>query len=209
MWYHALNCGNGRSAVFRKAADYQAFVETMAEAHARLAVDVLGYCLMRTHFHIVLRPHAEGDLGRWIQRLLVAHSRRFHRHYGTSGHVWQSRFKAFPIQDDGHLKTVLRYVESNALRTELVSRAEDWKWSSLPAWQRDDPLLWREKPLVRGRNWLTRVNQPLSDSELLRLQVSLERGRPYGDESWTRETARRLGLESSLRSRGRPRKEPQ
>ena len=57
--------------------------------------------------------------------------RRYHRHYGNSGHVWEGRFKAFPVQDDDHLVTALRYVERNALRAELVSRAEDWKWSSL------------------------------------------------------------------------------
>jgi REP-associated tyrosine transposase len=60
----------------------------------------------------------------------MAHARRYHRHYGTSGHVRQGRFKAFIIQDDDHLRTVLRYVERNPLRAELVARAEDWKWFS-------------------------------------------------------------------------------
>ena len=105
----------------------------------RLPVDVLGTCLMPNHFHLVIRPHADGDLGRWVQWLLMAHARRYHRHYGTSGHVWQGRFKAFIIQDEEHLRLVLRYVERNALRAELVTRAEDWKWSSLPGWLRRDP----------------------------------------------------------------------
>ena len=73
-----------------------------------------------------------------------AHVRRFHGHHGTSGHVWQGRFKAFRVEDDDHLVTVLRYVERNPLRAELVAHAEDWKWSSLPRWQARDPLLWRE-----------------------------------------------------------------
>jgi putative transposase len=98
MWYHALNRGNGRQEVFHKEEDYAAFVQAMADARVRLPVDVLGYCLMPNHFHLVLRPGADGELGRWMQWLPTAHARRSHRHYGTSGHVWQGRFKAFPIQ---------------------------------------------------------------------------------------------------------------
>ncbi len=132
MIYHALNRGNRREAVFHKPEDYDAFVTAMADARRRLPVDIFGYCLMPNHFHLVLRPRADGDLGRWMQWLLTAHARRYHRHYRTSGHVWQGRFKAFPIQDDEHLITVLRYVERNPLRAELVARAEHWRWSSLP-----------------------------------------------------------------------------
>jgi putative transposase len=96
-----------------------------------LPADLLGYFLMPNHFHLVLWPHADGDLGRWMQWLLTAHARRYHRHYGSSGHIWQGCFRAFPVQDDGHLIAVLRCVERNAPRAELVARAEDWKWSSL------------------------------------------------------------------------------
>jgi REP-associated tyrosine transposase len=207
VWYHALNRGNGRAEVFHKAGDYEAFVEAMIDARARLPIDILGYCLMPNHIHIVLRPRAEGELGRWMQWLLMAHARRYHKHYGTSGHVWQGRFKAFPIQDDDHLATVLRYVERNPLRAKLVTRAEGWKWSSLPAWQRRETWLWPGKPPVRSRNWLARVQEPLSASDLLALRQSAERGRPYGDDPWTKRTVKRLGLEHTMRTRGRPRKE--
>src|SRR5262249_26476203 len=129
----------------------------------------------------------DGDLGRWVRWLLVAHAQCYHRHYHCTGHVWQGRYKAFPVQDDDHLIGVLRYVERNALRAELVARAEDWKWASLPGWLRGGPVLWRGEQPVRDSRWL-------------------ERGRPYGDDSWTKATAQRLWLESTLRARGRPRK---
>ena len=207
MWYHALNRGNRREVVFHKPGDYDAFVAAMTDACARLPLDLLGYCLMPNHFHLVLRPREDGDLGRWMQWLLTAHARRYHRHYGTTGHVWQGRFKAFPVQEDDHLVTVLRYVERNALRAELVSRAEEWKWSSLPGWQSGDPLLWRGTVAVRDERWLERVNEPLSMGDLQRLRHAVSRGRPYGGETWAREMATRLGLESCLRPRGRPRQE--
>ena len=131
-WYHVFNRGNRGEDVFHQPPDYDAFAESMIDASARLPVDLLGYCLMPDHFHLVIRPRADGDLGRWVQWVLTAHSRRYHREYHTSGHVWQGRFKAFPIQEGAPLRTVARYMESNAVRARLVTRAEDWMWSSLP-----------------------------------------------------------------------------
>ena len=165
-----------------------------------------GVTAIRVDVALVLRPKADGDLGRWMQWLLTAHARRYHRHHGTSGHIWRGRFKAFPIQDDDHLVAVLRYVERNPVRAELVARAEDWAWSSVPGWRQKDPLLYRGKPPVRGPHWLRTVNAPLSAGDLQRLRLSVSRGRPFGDESWTRKTVKRLGLESCLRPPGRPRK---
>ncbi|MCY2967134.1 MAG: hypothetical protein NT069_26435 [Planctomycetota bacterium] len=130
-----------------------------------------------------------------------------HRHYGTTGHMWQGRFKAFPLQDDDHLATVLRYVERNPVRAELVARAEHWKLPSLPGWlSADDTLLWRGTPTPRDAAWLQRVNEPLSSGDWQRLGHSVRRGRPFGNDDWTRPTAQSLGLESCLRPPGRPMK---
>jgi putative transposase len=169
-------------------------------------VDILGFCLTPNHFHFVIRKHADGDLGRFMQRVPTAHARRSHSHYNTTGHVWQGRFKAFPIQEDEHQIAVLRYVERNALRAELAAKAEDWKWSSLSFWLGKDPMLWKGKEPVRDRRWLERVKEPLPVGDLRRLRLSVERGRPYGEDKWTEKTARQLGLKSTLRSMGRPRK---
>ncbi len=100
------------------------------------------------------------------------------------------------------------HVERNPLRAELVARAEHWKWSSLPGWLAADPLLWRGEPPPRGPDWVERVNQPLSTGDLNRLRESVARERPFGAEAWTLRTARDLGLESTLRGRGRPKKSP-
>src|SRR5438270_10504833 len=132
--YHVLNRGNARSEVFHKTGDFTAFLQMINECSVRLPMRLLAYCLMPNHFHLVLRPHDDGDLSRWMQWLLSTHVRRYLKHYGHSGHVWQGRFKAFPIQDDEHLITVVRYVERNPLRAHLVARAQEWVWSSLGSW---------------------------------------------------------------------------
>ncbi|MCA9234379.1 MAG: transposase [Planctomycetales bacterium] len=209
--YHVLNRGNGRAEVFHKEADYAAFVDLMAAANERLPLRVLAYALLPNHFHLVLWPRRDGDLSRWMQWLLTSHVRRYHRHYGGSGHVWQGRFKAFPIQQDEHLRTVLRYVERNPLRAGLVDRAEAWPWSSL-AWRNREwnrggrrPAMLAKWPIPAPRHWLDAVNAIETEAELAALRRSVERGSPYGAESWQRRTAVRLGLESTLRPRGRPR----
>ena len=205
--YHVLNRGNGRQDVFHKEGDFAAFVQLMAEANERLSMRLTGYCLMSNHFHLVLWPHEDGDLSRWMQWLLTSHVRRYHRHYHGSGHVWQGRFKAFPIQDDEHYWTVLRYVERNPLRAGIVTRSQDWEWSSLKPTTRSHPDgLLSDGPLAKFRGWTNYVNGIESAGELAALRRSMIRGAPYGDENWQHKTAKLLGLESSLRPRGRPRK---
>jgi putative transposase len=84
---------------------------------------LLAVCLMPNHFHLVVSQHCARDISRWMQRLLTTHTHRHHLRHGTSGRVWQGRFKAFPIKQDDHLLTVMRYVERNASRAGLVNRA--------------------------------------------------------------------------------------
>jgi putative transposase len=156
MCYHVLNRGNARGEVFHKDEDYGAFLKLLIQASERLPLRLLGYCLMPNHFHLVLWPHQDGDLSRWMQWLLTSHVRRYHRHYDSSGHVWQGRFKAFPIQQDEHLLTVLRYVERNPVRAKTipVRKAERWPWSSAGTPPKDlqRPTL-NAWPVRRPDNW--------------------------------------------------------
>jgi putative transposase len=136
--------------VFHGDEDYEAFVDLLDRACERLPMRVLAYCLMPNHFHLVLLPHGDGDLGRWMQWLLTSHVRRHHRRRRSSGHVWQGRFKAFPIQQDAHLVTVLRYVQRNPVRAGLAERAEAWPWSSLRWWRSPGrPAFLSEWPIER------------------------------------------------------------
>ncbi len=168
---------------------------------------LVGYCLMPNHFHVVLWPHGDGDLGRWMQWLLTAHVHGYRKRYRGSGHVWQGRFKAFPIEEDDHLRTVLRYVERNPLRANLVERAEQWLWSSLPIWLEPPLLPWLDQgPVPRHADWLKYVQTPQTEDELAALRRSVERGVPYGGPAWMERTAVQLGLESTMNAPGRPRK---
>ena len=206
--YHVLSRGNARQQVFHKAGDYEAFVRLFDVAHEVVPMRLLAYCLMPNHFHLVLWPRGDGDLSRWMQWLLTTHVRRYHKNHATTGHVWQGRFKAFPIQENTHLLTVLRYVERNPLRAGLASDVTSWPYTSLATWNGSErPAWYAAGPVPRGKDWPRYVAQPQTDVELVALRRSVERGVPYGGETWQRRTIAALGLEATLRPRGRPKKQ--
>ena len=210
--YHVLNRGNLRATIFHNQADYLAFEQILHEGLAASRVELYSYLLMPNHYHLVLRPMVHGEMSRFMKWIGGTHTMRYHAHHRTSGlgHVYQQRYKSFPIQADEPFFAVCRYVERNALRAGLVRRAEDWRWSSLWRWlQRPEPApqLLSAWPVPRLPNWVERVNAALSERELEAIRKCAHRGQPLGDEKWIKATARRLGLEATLRPRGRPKSE--
>ena len=212
MVFHCLNRSVARLTIFEKDADYEAFERVLEEAQERLPLRILAYTLMPNHWHLVVWPKSDTDVTEFLQWLTVTHTMRWHAHYQTSGtgHLYQGRFKSFPVQCDDHLLTLLRYVERNPLRAGLAQRAEQWRWGS--AWRRNcgkaelQELLatW---PIERPRNWLDYVNRPQTEAEVDALRRCVQRGTPFGSELWVKRSAKRLNLESALRPRGRPRLE--
>ena len=207
--YHALNRGNARAEIFRKPEDYDAFERILSEGLEKYPVSLFAYQLMPNHWHLVLRPNEDGLMSQFLRWVTATHTMRYHAHYHTSGegHVYQGRFKSFPVQDDDHFHTVCRYVERNALRAGLVGLAENWQWGSLYRWtckSEPDPRLLSPWPIARLPGWVDRVNEAIAEKELQAVRSSIKRGRPFGDDGWVVETASRNGISSSLRPRGRP-----
>jgi len=205
--YHVLNRGNGRMLLFHKDADFAAFERVLAEGLERYPVDLLTYCLMGNHWHLVVRPRSDRALGQFMGWVGVTHVRRHHEHYHTrgGGHLYQGRFKSFPVQDDCHFLTICRYVEANAVRAGLVRGAEDWLWNGLYARRHGGkPLVLSDWPVDRPRSWESAVNEAMDEKELDRLRTSVNRGRPWGEENWVQRTARQLDLLFTLRNPGRP-----
>lgn len=209
--YHVMNRVAGKQDLFEDAGDYEAFERVLAEAREREKMRVCAYTLMPNHFHMVLWPRGDGDLSRFMQWLTMTHTQRWHahRHSAGHGHLYQSRFKSFPIQKDEHFLTVCRYVERNALRARLVERAEDWAWCSLACRVKKltkAATLLDGGPVDRPRNWRQIVNQPQDEKDLEWLRRCVRRGQPYGHKTWITRTAAKLGLNSTLRPVGRPKK---
>jgi putative transposase len=209
--YHVLNRANGRVNIFDKSADYLAFERILAEVQARLPMRILAWCLMPNHWHLVLWPTQDGSLSDFVRLLTVTHAQRWHAHRASigTGHLYQGRFKSFVVQQDAHLLTLCRYVERNALRANLVRRAEEWRWCSLWRTHHDrthEPPRLEPWPVPRPQDWIGYVNRPQTGVETNAVRRCIQRSAPYGEARWVRRTADLLGLECALRPRGRPRK---
>jgi putative transposase len=207
--YHVLNRRVGRLPLFEEPTDYATFEKILAEARANSRIRIAAYCLMPTHWHLLLWPRHDGELSEVLRWITVTHTQRWHSQHDTAGTgpVYQGRFRSFPVQTDAHFLTVARYVERNALRAKLVRQAENWRWSSLWRRSQGDPKLttWlSDWPVDLPRKWVARVNRPETGEELDALRLSVQRGRPFGEEGWVRRMAKRFGMESTLRPRGRP-----
>src|SRR5262245_2962950 len=106
--YHVLNRGNARRAFLHKPADFDAFLRVLAEAKQQVPMRLLAFCLMPDHWHLVLWPKADGELSRFVGWLSLTHTQRWHAHYHNTGagHLYQGRFKSFPVQEDDHFYTL-------------------------------------------------------------------------------------------------------
>ncbi len=207
MIYHIINSGNCRQEVFLKDEDFISFVGLLAEAKERHPVKLFSYCLMPNHFHLLLAPEKADQLSRFMQWLMTSHVRRHHSHYHTTGHVWQGRYKSFIVEKDRHLLTVARYIEGNPVRAGLAESADQWRWSS--DWKRQNARYGKlvdAFPMDLPVAWTQYVNTPMTASEMERMRQSMNRGAPFGSLPWRTAICEKLGLESTIRAKGRPRK---
>jgi len=208
--YHVLNRAARRKRIFRYPADYRAFETCLAETREMKKMRILAHCIMPNHWHLVLRPGHDGALGPFMQRLTITHVRRWkepHDEVGL-GPLYQGRYKPIPVRSDEHLLVLIRWVEANALHAGLVNRAEDWPWSTASSryGKHGNPTVLSGWPVPKPSNWHAWVNESWEPIQLKRIRECVQKNRPFGPNAWANETAKKLGIESSLRARGRPRK---
>jgi len=211
MIYHVLNRANFRARLFKKPAHYQDFLALLEESLNFVPVPILAYCLMPNHWHLVLYPRADGDLAKFLQRLTLTHTQRYHWKTRTVGygHVYQGRYKSLPVESDDHFLTLVRYVERNAQRAALVAKADEWPWSS--AYVRlygneEQKKLLSPWPRAEPRHYLEWLHEPQGKEEIESIRHAIQKGRPYGSEKWVSRAVAKFGLGSTLRDRGRPKK---
>ena len=211
--YHVLNRANGREKIFQKEKDYEAFEKILFEAKEKYPMRILSYCIMPNHWHFVLYPESAEDLSRFMRWITHTHTQRYHTHYKSIGygHIYQGRFKSFPVEKDEYFLQLCRYVERNPLRAGLVQKVQDWRWSSL--WLRENgneiqKSLLNDWPVEKPIEYLEWLNTLQKDEEekLEKIRYSINRSKPFGNDNWVIKIAEKLGLVSTLKSRGRPKK---
>ena len=203
-----------RLPLFEKLEDYDAFERVLEETLEKHPTRLLAYCVMPNHWHFLLWPRADGELTAMLRWLTHTHTMRWHAHHRTSGtgHLYQGRFKAFPVQSDEHFYTVARYVEQNALRLAgLAERANRWRWPS--AWRRhhgdaDQQAILSALAARRSGRLAAQINRLQRETGRRNAcRRCVRKVAPYGSTRWVQQSAVRLGLQSTLRPRGRPKRE--
>jgi putative transposase len=184
--YHVINRANDRQQIFDSPMDYKDFEYLLNEFRETYDIRILAYIVMPNHWHLVLYPKNDGDLGRAMHWLTTSHVRRHHAKNNTvgNGHLYQGTYKSFMVETDEHYLTVLKYVERNAVRAKLSRTAESWRWGS--AYRRlhgtaAEKKLIAESAVPLPRNYREWINDP-EPSELLKdVRRSVEKTIPYGE----------------------------
>lgn len=186
-YYHVLNRASQRARIFQKPADYRAFVRLLADTVETFDLALLSYCVMPSHWHLIVRPVSATQLTTSLHWLTSTHAVRWcraHTRHGP-GPVYQGRYKSIRVQPDFHLLRACRYVERNALKAGLAPRSEDWPWGSASQRARNGNRP-RLEPLrfLPPDAWLRCLNESPQDSAFA---SAVRRDRAFGDDEWVRQ----------------------
>ncbi|MDB5188909.1 MAG: hypothetical protein JWM92_507 [Candidatus Nomurabacteria bacterium] len=195
--YHVINRANARLKIFESDSDYELFENLLMKALSRFSIKLYAYTNMPNHFHLVLYSEKPAEVSKFMHWLSGAFTQHWHTRHATmgSGHLFQGRYKSFPIQNGNHLLQVLLYVERNAVRAKLVKRAEEWRWCS--AWIRKygnekQKKMLSEWPIDVPKDYLNVLNKTDDENILKDIRFSITKSVSIGSEG--------------KRPRGRPRK---
>lgn len=208
--HHITQRGNRREDVFFNDGDRGAYLAWLQEYCERFDVEVLAYCLMSNHVHLVAVPTLDDGLQRVLKPLHMRYAQRVNRARDWKGHLWQGRFFSSPL-DDAYLWAAVRYVERNPVRAGMVRRAEHYAWSSAAAHcgGPSNPLLragsrWGQA-FSQLQNWSAWLAQSDEEEELCTVRRHVERGLPCGSAEFVEALGKQTGRALDYRPQGRPR----
>jgi putative transposase len=208
--HHITQCGNNHQKVFLADDDRRVYLELLREQAAKYGLEVLAYCLMDNHVHLVAIPHTEEALAQAVGRTHFRYTQHFNRLHRRSGHLWQGRFFSCAL-DGRHLWTAIKYVELNPVRAKLCRRAWRYAWSSAALHvdrKAESELLnltrWYKQ--VTAEEWRRELAEGLTADEAARIRLRTHTGRPLGSDSFLSKLEARLGRRVRPLPVGRPKK---
>ena len=207
--HHVTQRGNRREDVFFSDGDRATYLGWLAHYCARFKVEVLAYCLMTNHVHLVVVPGTDHALENVFRPLHTRYAQRINRARRWVGHLWQGRFFSSAL-DERYLWAAIRYVERNPVRAGMVRCAEDYRWSSAPGHcgLKDDYVLTKDHvwldQLRSIDNWSQWLAEPDQREQMTVLRQHVERGLPCGTKEFIRALELHVGQNLHPTARGRP-----
>ena len=190
--FSRLESRRGAMQLFEKAADYQAFEQVLRDTLDQSPMRICAYAVMPNHWHLLLWPECDGELAAFMQRLTITHVRRWqeHRGYAGLGHVYQGRYKSFPVESEEHFWVVARYVECDRVARQSRLASGEMAVVKLVATLSS---YGRRAVAVGGvadryASELARAGQSNRQrAGTGSLRRSVQRGRPFGQPEWQKE----------------------
>ena len=209
--HHVTQRGNNREQVFFSDDDRRFYLWTLAQYRRKYAVDIWGYCLMDNHVHALAVPHEPDSLARCFAGTNLIYTQHINRKQGRSGRLWQNRFFSCPVDKDGYLWPVLRYIDRNPVRAKVVHQAWEYPWSSArhhiageaDALLNEPDWLLAELREQKYRNYL----RDEAEEVALEIRRTTATGRPLGSAAFLSTLESRLDRVIGTKKRGRPRSE--
>lgn len=206
--YHVTQRGNRRQDVFYSDDDRRMYLSLLRDYAERYSLEILAYCLMTNHIHLIVIPHCLDSIANTLRILHIRHCQMINARFGWSGHLWQGRYFSTAL-DDPHLYAAARYVERNPVRAGIVKRAEDYLWSSAAfhLGMRKDRLI-KSETMWGGwvPDWERELRGAEDDHVLETIRNRIHCGFPCGDEEFVSKLSDVVGRPLVLRPQGRPRK---
>lgn len=207
--HHVTQRGNRRQEIFFSDKDYAAYRDLIAAGCSAHGVRCLAWCLMPNHVHLILTPSSADGLRAALSEAHRLYSRRINFAHGWTGYLFQGRFASYPM-DEAHLLTAIRYVELNPVKAKLVSRAEDWPWSSTRAHITGQGDGLTDLAAMAGvhRNWRSMLRRGLEAGDLdpaaeAAIEAHERTGRPWGSAEFVEALERRTGRQLARQKPGR------
>jgi putative transposase len=210
--HHIIQRGNRREDVFFSDSDRKQYLEWLKEYCKEHKVEILAYCLMTNHIHLIAVPTTEDGLQKVLKPLHMRYAQKINRERGWKGHFWQGRYFSSPL-DGEYLLFATRYIERNPIRVKKVRKAENYKWSSARGHcgtAQDDILTKKMKWLNKyegidnWRQWLS-IKEENEKTDLIRRNT--EKGIPTGSGRFIRRLEKLSDRVLEYRPIGRPRKQ--
>jgi putative transposase len=204
--HHVTQRGDRRETVFLARGDYQRYLNLLKEYSTPRGLEVVAYCLMPNHVHLVAIPNRADSLATVLKPVHLRLAQFVNWTHGMTGRRWQGRFFSCPL-DDRHTATAVRYVELNPVRAGLVREAESYQWSSAAAHvglRTDDVLTVDAHKLVGAGDWRSWLRETEEDELIQQLRLNTRTGRPFGDDPFVGKAERATGRSLRPRPAGRP-----
>lgn len=213
---HIVQRGHSREPVFFEDSDYSAYRDWLCEGARRYHCDIHAYVLMTNHIHILATPSDSIGIARMMQYVGRRYVPYINQAYGTSGSIWEGRYKASLVQEEHYLLTCMRYIELNPVRASMVKRPADYRWSSYchnAKGQVDELVTPHTEYLSLGKGNKLRTTaynalfKAHVDTEILtEIRAAWQTGTPLGNEYFRKKVEKKLGCKVGQTRRGRPTK---